>query len=156
MCFSLNNKYFNLDFAKNLRRTHPLHSFSIGRRFLWLSEKGVSEKEREYSEAEDAAPAKDPVCSSSPVIARDFSDLDFRSSLLYRAFLPPLPFLSFCAVYPATLRLATRRLLPTTSSCNSSILALLASGLSYVSLVGARIAALRRDIFAGFILENIW
>ncbi|KAM0731089.1 hypothetical protein ACS0PU_002149 [Formica fusca] len=47
MCFSLNNKYFNLHFAKNLRRTHPLHSFSIGRRSLWLSEKGVSEKERE-------------------------------------------------------------------------------------------------------------
>lgn len=33
------------------------------------------------------------VCAARPVIARDFSDLDFRSSLFYRAYLLPLAFL---------------------------------------------------------------
>lgn len=91
-----------------------------------------------------------------PVIARDFSDLDFRSSLFYRVLPPPFGFPILCAVYLKTLRLAIRRFLPTMSSSNSSILALLVSGLSYVSLIGVRIAALHRDIFVSFILENIW
>lgn len=97
------------------------------------------------------------MCAARPVIARDFSDLDFRSSLFYRAYLLPLAFLyPFVPFIQRPFVSRTLRLLPTTLSSNSSILALLAPGLSYVSLVGARIAALRRGIFVGFILENIW
>lgn len=99
---------------------------------------------REHLETEDAAPAK-IACAVRPVIARGFSDLDFRGPRSLQG--PPFSFLSLCAVYPATLRLAASPLYLVVLR-SPSIFVLLASDLPSVSLVRARIAALRRDILS--------
>jgi len=88
---------------------------------------------------------EDRVCGSSGHCTGLFGSRFQGPSLLTGP--PPFSFLSLCAVYPATLRLAAS---PPHFVIlrGSSILALLASDLSSVSLVRARIAALCRDILS--------
>lgn len=126
MCFFAKRKINQFAFCRKFATNTSLHSFLIGRRSLWLSEKGVKKiesilKRRTLHRRRILRAARPRSLHGT------FLDLDFRSSLLYRA--PPFAFsiLLLCRVHPASLRLATRRLLPTTSSCNSSILAILAS-----------------------------
>lgn len=156
---SLNNKYINnLHLAENSHRrewARPVHPFVLDRASLPLAVwERREERERVYPEAEDAAPAKDLVCAARPVIARG----TFRISISGpRSFTEPSSTLSwlpypFVPFIPATLRFVSRPGAAGVSSLpyDSSILALLALGLSYVSLVVARIAVFLPGIFFFF------
>jgi len=129
---------------------HSAHPISTGRRsfWRWLSARG---ERREHRESEDVAPAK-IACGDRPVIARDFSDLDFRPWFFTSPsfLLASYPFVPFIQRPFVSWRLSVLRRSPILPSLSLSRRIYPSSYLSCANCG----ATLR--YFAGFILGNIW